>query len=646
MATTRNGSDALDNVRARSRVLRAAALVVFIIIVSRLGWLQLARGGFYRNLSEDNYVQGFEIHAPRGRILDRNGEILADNRAALSITLSRMRQRDDEALAASLAGLLELPRELVDEKLEEVSGRYYGSVPLIEDATLEQVSRVEERRATLPGVKVVSTARRRYLSATLASHALGYVAEVSDPELQTMAPLGYRPGDVVGKSGVERRFELLLRGRDGVEYWVCDASGVELYPFEGGPSQPARPGMNLVLTIDAAAQAAASEALSGFAAGAVVALEPSTGEVLVLASQPAPDSNSLVDGLTQEEWHELSTGSRHPLLNRCVQATYPPGSQFKLITAGAGLETGDAVLHHTVNCRGAYKYGIRTFRCWRPEGHGTTDLLKGITESCDVYFYQLGTRLGVATLMDWTERAGFGRVTGIDIAGEVGGNVPTPSWYDRRYGKRKWSRGVVLNLAIGQGELLVTPLQAACLTAGIVNDGLVMTPHLFKRAQTYSGRVVATDRPVLSHRLPFSRRTLAFLKGAMVNVVESQTGTGKQARIRGMEVGGKTGTAQNPHGDDHSWFVSFAPAHDPRIVVAVVVENAGSGAAVAAPIARKVTMAYLGLKEPAPVPRTPDGGDTQDRSPDGAGPSATDAGGAEAVPGAADDQRPGATHEG
>lgn len=615
MATTRSDRSALDAARARSRAIRRIAVAVFVVIIARLGWLQLVRGGFYRHLSEDNYVQGFEVNAPRGLILDRNGEILADNRAALSITLSRMRNRDDEALADRLSELLELDRSLVAERLTEARGRYYGSVTLVEDATLDQVSRIEERRHELPGVKVASTAQRRYIYSTLASHAIGYVGEVSDTALETMAPLGYVAGDVVGKSGVEKRYELLLKGRSGVEYWVCDASGVELYPFEGGPSQPARPGGNLVLTIDAAAQRAAEEALSGFEAGAVVAIEPSTGEVLVMASCPSADPNALVDGLTNDEWRELSTGTRHPLLNRCIQATYPPGSQFKLVTAATGLETGQADLYSTIVCRGAYKYGIRTFRCWKPQGHGITNLLKGITESCDVYFYQLGVRIGVATLMDWTERAGLGQQTGIDIAGEVAGNVPTPAWYDRHYGKRKWSKGVVLNLAIGQGELLMTPIQAACLVSGVVNEGRVMTPHLFREAQTYSGRTIATARPAVGLRLPFSQRTMTFLRTAMVSVVEATTGTGKQARIRGIEVGGKTGTAQNPHGDDHSWFVSYAPAGEPRIVVAVIVENAGSGAAVAAPIARKVMMAYLGLDEAAPVSAAPQGPTPEAESP-------------------------------
>ncbi len=615
MATTRSDRSALGDARSRSRVMRRIALAVFILIIARLGWLQLVRGGFYRHLSEDNYVQGFEVNAPRGLILDRNGVILADNRAALSITVSRMRSRNDEALASELSGLLELPRPMVEEKLAEARKTYYGSITLVEDATLEQVSRIEERRHELPGVKVESTARRRYLFSTLASHAIGYVGEISDKDLDTMAPLGYTAGDIVGRSGVEKRYESLLKGRSGVEYWVCDATGIELYPFEGGPSQPARPGGNLVLTIDAAAQQAAEQALAGFEAGAVVAIEPSTGEVLVMASHPSADPNSLVDGLTNEEWRELSSGTRHPLLNRCIQATYPPGSQFKLVTAGTGLETGQADLYGTVVCRGAYKYGIRTFRCWKPQGHGITDMLKGVTESCDVYFYQLGVRLGVATLMDWTQRAGLGRPTGVDIAGELSGNVPTPSWYDRTYGKRKWSKGVVLNLAIGQGELLVTPIQAAYLVSGIVNEGRMLTPHLFKRAETYSGRTIATARPTVGHRLPFSQKTIGFLRTAMINVVEGSNGTGKQARIRGIEVGGKTGTAQNPHGNDHSWFVAFAPAHEPRIVVAVIVENAGSGAAVAAPIARKVAMAYLGLEEAQAVPK----------SPAQAGPGATEA---------------------
>jgi len=596
----------LEVVRHRSRTLRIFTAVVMFLVVGRLGWLQLARGSFYRDLSEDNYVQGFEIRAPRGLITDRHGSILADNRASLSITLSRMRERDDDKLAEVLADLLDIDRELVREKLAEVRGRYYGSVTLLEDASFEQVSRVEERHSELPGVKVVVTAKRRYPHGELAAHAIGYVGEISEAELTRMAPLGYAPGDVVGKSGVERRYELLLRGHDGAEYWVFDAAGRELYPFEGGPSRPARPGSNLVLTLDAEAQAAAERALAGFEAGVVVAVEPTTGEVLVLASRPSPDPNAMVDGLSREEWADLSASPEHPLLNRAIQAAYPPGSAFKLVTAAVGLETRTVTPSERIVCRGTYKYGIRTFRCWKPEGHGSVDLLDGITESCDVYFYQLGAKLGVATLMDWTERSGLGRPTGIDLPGETGGNVPTPAWYDRHYGRRKWSKGVVINLAIGQGELLVTPLEAGMLVCGIVNRGAVMTPHVFKRAETYSGRTIASARPTLSHKLPFSRPTLRFLKKAMVNVVMAPNGTGKQARIPGIEVGGKTGTAQNPHGEDHSWFVSFAPAHEPEIVVAVLVENAGSGGAVAAPIAREVMKAYLRI-EGGPPPAPPAG---------------------------------------
>jgi penicillin-binding protein 2 len=603
----RHDRSGVEAVRRRSRVLRVIAVALFFVILGRLGWLQLVRGGFYMELSEDNYVQAFEIPAPRGLIKDRNGEILADNRAALSITLSRMRSRDDEAVGELLSTILGIDPQEVAERLDEARGRYYGSVVLVDDASLEQVSRVEERKSDLPGVKVKVTAQRRYVHGDLATHALGYVGEVSDEALSTLATYGYRAGDIVGKSGAEKRYENLLQGKVGLEYWVCDASGQELRPFAAGPSREARPGNTLVLTLDSAAQAAAEEALSEFEAGAVVAIEPSTGEVLVLASHPSPDPNGLVAGLSRDEWNALAGAPRHPLLDRAIQATYPPGSQFKLVTAGVGLETGAITPHDRVTCRGSYKYGIRTFRCWRPEGHGTVDLLTGITESCDVYFYQLGVALGVPTLMDWTERCGFGRQTGIEIGGEARGNVPTPAWYDRHYGRRKWSKGVVLNLAIGQGELLVTPLQAACFTCGIVNGGTVMTPHLFRSAETYSGRVIATAKPVPDYRLPFSRETVAFLRRAMVNVVQAPDGTGKQARVPGIEVGGKTGTAQNPHGEDHAWFVAFAPAQDPRIVVTVLVENAGGGGAVAAPVARRVIMAYLGLTTSGPGTREPIG---------------------------------------
>ncbi|MCK4409027.1 MAG: hypothetical protein KAW67_03020, partial [Candidatus Eisenbacteria sp.] len=277
MARVSSGMVEIDALRQRSRVMRLVALAIFSVIVFRLGWLQLGRGGFYRDLSENNYVQGFEVRAPRGLIIDRNGEILADNRISLSITLSRVRNRDDENLADLLAELLTLDREFVAEKLLETRMRYYGAVTLVGNADLEQVSRVEERRSELPGVKVESTARRRYLGDRLGAHALGYVGEVSLRELESMEPLGYSPGDIVGKTGVEQRYELLLRGHDGAEYWVCDAAGRELHPFVGGPSREIRAGHNLILTIDAEAQRAAETALKNHTAGAIVALEPQTG---------------------------------------------------------------------------------------------------------------------------------------------------------------------------------------------------------------------------------------------------------------------------------------------------------------------------------------------------------------------------------
>jgi penicillin-binding protein 2 len=352
------------------------------------------------------------------------------------------------------------------------------------------------------------------------------------------------------------------------------------------------------VTIDAPAQRVAEEVLREHTAGAIVAIEPSTGEILVMASHPAPDPNALAEGVTPEEWRELTSDPTHPLLNRAIQAVYPPGSPFKLVTAGAGLETGAIGLGTHVNCKGAYKYGIRTFRCWKPEGHGITDVLDGIIESCDVFMYQVGAKLGVATLMDWAERCGLGRRTGLDIGGEAAGNVPTPSWYDRRYGRKKWSKGVVINLSIGQGELLVTPLQAACLACGVANDGVVYRPHLIKRVEAYSGRTRGTTSSRVAYELPFRPSTMRLLHQAMVGVVEAQNGTGKLARIPGIEVAGKTGTAQNPHGEDHSCFIAYAPADDPTIAIAVIAENAGGGGAVAAPMAREVMRTYLRIEDP------------------------------------------------
>jgi penicillin-binding protein 2 len=583
--------------------MRLVVLALFVLIAGRLGWLQLARGGFYRDLSRENYVQGFPSRAPRGVIKDRNGEVLADSRASLSVTLARTRGRDDEALADALAALLDLERPFVAEKLKEARSRFFGSVVLLEDATFEQVARIEERRYELPGVKVEVTATRRYPAGEFAMHALGYVGEISESDLETMGPLGYSPGDVVGRAGAERRYELQARGWDGGEYWVCDASGRELYPWSGGAVVEARPGNTLVLGIDAPAQRVAEEALTRYGSGAVVALDPRTGETLVLASRPAPDPNVLSRGLTAREWNALVRDPKHPLLNRALQATYPPGSTFKLITAGTGLAT--AAVTETaprVTCAGAFRLGNRTFKCWRPEGHGTMELLSAVTQSCDVYFYALGVRLGVATLMSWAERSGIGARTGIDVGNEARGNVPTPDWYDRRYGRGRWSRGVVANLAIGQGEILMTPVQLAVLVSAIVNGGVAPVPHVLKQIESPSGRVIGTARARPGRELPYTRETLDFLKEAMVSVVEGPHGTGWQCRLPGVRVGGKTGTAQNPHGEDHAWFVAFAPADDPRIVVAVLVENAGGGGAIAAPIAREVIRAYLRLPEPAASP--------------------------------------------
>jgi len=612
-----NKAAALEAVRERARILTFACVVLTSVLIVRLGWFQLIRGGAYQTLSENNYVQHFVIRAPRGLITDRNGVIIAENRVSLTIELHRVRGRDDGLLADDLAKFLDLDREAVAAKLEKLRGSYFGGMPdeaeqvtwsrlasqyggvvLLEDATIDQVATVEERRSRLPGVEVVVATARKYPEGNLAAHAIGYVGEVSKRDL---GEYQYAPGDATGRAGTERQYERDLRGYNGIEYWVFDASGTRLRPYEGGHDRDARPGSNITLTLDVPAQRAAEEALAEFKAGAIVGLDPRSGEVLVLASHPQPDPNALSAGLSTEDWNALVESPRHRLLNRAVQATYPPGSPFKLVTAAVGLKEGQTTRYSPrVTCVGRHKYGIRTFRCWKAEGHGLTNLMKGIVESCDVFFYQLGARLGVDALMNSTaDDTPFGQRTGIDLPGEVRGNVPTRDWYDRRYGRRKWSKGVVLNLAIGQGELLVTPLQAAALVCGIVNGGDVPLPHL-RRMKSDLEEGTGQPRPTVASRLGYESSSLVLLKEAMVNVVEAQNGTGKLARIRGIDVGGKTGTAQNPHGENHAWFVSFAPADDPEIVLAVLVENAGGGGAIAAPIAGKVMKAYLRIEDPPP----------------------------------------------
>jgi penicillin-binding protein 2 len=446
----------------------------------------------------------------------------------------------------------------------------------------------------------VSTVRW-YPNGSVASHLLGYVGEISGKEVETLEADGYRAGDFLGRTGLEKMYEQALRGVDGERWLEVDAIGRVVGRFEGEPMVPARPGRTVRLHVDLELQAIADSCLAG-RRGAVCVLDVATNGVRVLASAPAFDPNHFAAGIRSVEWQELNTNPDRPLLCRPVQATYAPGSTFKMITCAAGLDEGVVGFTQRLpaSCIGGYRFGNRFFRCWEEKGHGSLAMEDALVHSCDTYFYQVGERLHVDELANRAKSAGLGAKTGIDLPQELSGNVPDAAWLDRRWGKRGWTQGTLLNHSIGQGEYLMTPLQMANYAAMLARGGTLMVPHLVDSLEEPDG----TERPVppaVLGRWAVQAETLARVREAMHQVVVR--GTGATCRVPDMMPAGKTGTAENPHGEAHSWFMGYAPYDAPEIAFAVIVEAGGHGSEVAAPIVRRLIQELVARRTP-PEART------------------------------------------
>lgn len=609
----------------RFRDLAVIAGVIFLALAGQLAWLQLVQGNHFRELSEDNRIRPQILRAQRGRILDRNGVILADNAPSYRLLFDpgdRVFRRDAGLLDRTCDVLAEIlgkdPQEL-RRHAQRARRRQEAPLSPARDLSFEQLSQIEERAERLVGVEVEPEAIRRYPGRTLACHVLGHLGEISEDELSTRADRGYNMGDLVGRAGLERQYEDVLRGQDGAEFVEVDALGRRTNVFQELPAREAVPGSDLVLSLDAVLQKTAERALDALPAhglpypkilppwgqrpdslgpatpAALVALDPRTGEVLALASRPAFDPNLFVRGLTKDDWRVLNS-TDHPQLHRAVASSYPPGSVFKIFTALAALESGVITPDRTFSsCGGGYYYGNRTFGCWRKGGHGVLAMGDAIVRSCDVYFYQVGIALGVERIGEWGERSRIAARTGIDLPEERAGLIPTLEWYHARYGKGGFGAGAALNLSIGQGEVLLTPLQMARLVGAVAVGGRVMRPHLVRRVQSVSGEIRrdATGENWEDGTLGFSPENVRLVAAAMERVVMDNAGTGTRARVGQFRIGGKTGTAQNPHGDDHALFACFATSDDPRLAVAVIAEESGHGGSVAAPVAQRVLQVFL-----------------------------------------------------
>jgi len=605
--------------KKRFRILMGFVVISTLVLSFRLFFLQVIRVSYYKRISEENRIQPVPLPAPRGTIKDRNGKIITSNRYSYTIFLIPSEARNLDLLSERLAPILNLDLFTLKEKLKTCWLKKYEPIKLKKDVDFQTVCAIEEQNQDLPGVIYQVEQTRSYPDCDWAGHVLGYIKEFSKQELSegtvssttnysklgeslssTLNPTenkGYRLGGYIGRDGVEKEYDDLLRGKDGMNFLEVTAAGKILGLIEErDPDLPIK-GADIKLTIDLELQTEAESALAGYPSGAVVALDPKNGEILALVSKPGFDANLLSGTLSPEEWKEISQNPLHPLFSRTIQATYPPGSTIKLLTAAAALESKIATRDTYLSpCFGSYLFGTRAFRCWRPEGHGRLNLVQAIIQSCDVYFYQLGLKVGLKRWSHYAKLCGFGEKTGVDLPNEAKGFVPSPEYYNKKFGKGEWVKNLVINLAIGQGEVLVTPLQLASFYGGLATDGTIYQPHILKDITTLDGRVITTQSKVL-RRLPFSSSTLELLKEAMIGVVNAGYGTGNLARISDIIVGGKTGTAQNPHGEDHAWFVGYAPAEDPKIVVAVLVENAGHGGTFAAPVAKAIISKYLKKEE-------------------------------------------------
>ncbi|MEN8007036.1 MAG: penicillin-binding protein 2 [Candidatus Krumholzibacteriota bacterium] len=586
----------------RRGIFRTVVIILFLILVGNIFVMMVPQHAYYKDQALKNRQVRFRVRAPRGLIKDRNGIILADNTYIADITVpgSSLGSAGPDTTLSRLINWFDLPREDTLQRLreqKEAGGR--GGLVLVSNATMPQIAAVEERGRQLPGVRVEARPRRRYLFGELFAHVIGYVGEVVTADLDTTGEsTGYKIGDMIGKQGAETALEDRLRGGSGTKLEEVNASGrvVGRRPVW---LQEVTPGLDVTLSISLEYQHRMAEAI-GERTACGVALDTRTGEVLAAFSHPAFDPNLMTVPITADQWNDLSGNPDKPFFNRIVQATYPPASLYKPVTSLAGLANGVIGTSSVLEpCLGGWSFGNRYFRCWKRAGHGLVDHTEAIVQSCDTFYYQLGLRLEIDQLAAAARSLGLGRVCTNIFADEAAGNIPDTAWYDKRFGKGKWTRGVLLNNSIGQGEILVTPIQMALLTARLATSGKTPDPVF----------VVNPRSPAkMPEALPYRERDLAWVRRSMELTVSE--GTGKAAALDSIAVAGKTGTAQNPHGDDHAWFMCFAPVGDPQVAMVVIVENAGHGSSEAAPVAGQWLRTFFAEGDslsPPPSPVTTNG---------------------------------------
>lgn len=607
-----SGTETSDAIKKKIRIFAILVVVSFLCLWMRIWYLQILKWQYLTGLSENNRVRMVTLPASRGMIKDRNGETLVSIRPAFNLYLTPEDARNLDSSLDKLAQRISLDREKLKKKISQTKS--FKEVLIKGDIPREEVAFVEENNMSLPGIRIRAEPLRNYVFNNLASHTLGYLGEISKASLERLKDPAYRQGDFVGKNGLENIYESLLRGKKGYKEVEVDVSGRELKTLRKLPPES---GNNLILTLDVKIQEELEKLMTETAEqnmnGSVVVMKVQTGEIIAITSKPSFDPNKFAAGISPKNWRDLVTDEWHPLQNRSIHGQYPPGSTYKIVTAIAGLGEGVIKPDTSIFCPGHFKLGRGRYRCWKKSGHGFMNLHDALVQSCDVYFYTIGHRLGIDTIAKYAKRFGLGRSTRLGLSQEKKGLVPTTQWKLLNK-KEPWLLGETISASIGQGFNLVTPIQQVIMMAAVANRGILLKPYLVKRIEGPEGQLRQEFFPEIIGQIGVDPDHLEQVRMALRDVVNGTRGTGKKSRLKNIIVSGKTGTAQVVRmksneelekGEaipvkyrDHAWFVAFAPYEKPVLAVAIIVEHGGHGGAIAGPIAGKIFKKYFKLYPP------------------------------------------------
>ncbi|WP_457551804.1 penicillin-binding protein 2 [Desulfobacula sp.] len=579
-------------------------LSAFAILFIRLVYLQIIKGEEYRLLSEKNAIRLKSVKSSRGLIFDRNKKLLVDNRPSFNLKIVREDAGQITETVKKLAKFIQVPfKELMACIDQEGKSAFYKPITLKKDISRDQLAIVESHKFDLPGIHIDIEPTRYYIYKKTATHLLGYLGQINSKELKAGKYPNVKSGDSIGRYGIEKSFESYLQGKRGGKQIEVDANGRTIKVLR--TIEPT-PGFDLNLTLDLGLQQTAEKLLEN-KNGSVIAIDPNNGDILVLASSPSFDQNDFIGGISQKKWKALMSDPGKPMINKAIQAEYPPASTYKIITSIAALEEKKININTTAYCPGFLKYGNRTYRCWNKRGHGNLNIIDGLAQSCDVFYYQAGIKIGVDKLAQYAMGCGLGKKTGIMLENEKKGLIPTSAWKKKRY-KESWQGGETLSVAIGQGYDLVTPLQMAVLIAAVGNGGTLYRPRIIKTIEDSHKKIAKKIEPEITGGLPASKETLNIVRKGLLKAVQGDRGTAKRIRLKNIEIAGKTGTAQVygiKKGDkrkikdikyflrDHAWFVCYAPAQNPVIAISVMIEHGEHGSSTAAPIARALIVQYI-----------------------------------------------------